>query len=135
VCEVATISSPANVLVYSKGGPKSSGTSDVYVLSPRRAVEILTTAKRARATLTVKHATGGAEVQPVYQTTNDGDDWSQPVPLGEFRQGDGVSTSAWVDLGDIGARGIRFGAVVRQAKGSQNVELCRVTQIIDFEIK
>src|SRR4029453_4008267 len=121
-------------VVWSSGG---SGThSEVHVLSPSRLIQIATLLKRFRVTAVVANATKGCVVTPVFQTTNDGESWSDPEPVDKkcTVNGSGTATSGWFeDVARLG-RGIRFGVVVG-SKSGVSVHMARVILVMDLDTK
>lgn len=120
---------------WSKGGATDQGRSEVFVLSADSLVEVAALLKAVRATLTVENRTLNAEVEVVFQATNDGCTWEAPVVRSQaWVNADGTDTTPWYSTATNFKRGIRFGVRIRQATGTA-VEMARVTLVLDLELK
>ena len=116
-------------VVFSKGGT-APATSDVFVLSPEKVEAIAPLIDKVRATTRVENITADCEVQPVYQVSDDGENWDTAVPFAAgFIGSNGYSTSDWATVANT-KRAIRFGVLVQQKTGS-TVESARVSLMID----
>lgn len=72
---VRTVTAARYQPVWSKGGATNQGISEVFVFTGRNIMAIAPMLKAVRATLTVENRTINAEVEVVFQATNDGITW------------------------------------------------------------
>lgn len=132
---VRTITLARRVPVWSKGGSVDQGRSDVFVLSDVDIEQVAPLLKAVRATLTVENRTINAEVEVVFQATNDGNVWETPIVLSQaWVDVDGPDTTPGYSTATNFKRGIRFGVRIRQATGTA-VESARVSLVVDLELK
>ncbi len=132
---VRTVTAARYQPVWSKGGATNQGISEVFVFTGRNIMEIVPMLKAVRATLTVENRTINAEVEVVFQATNDGITWEAPIVLSQaWVNADTTDTTPWYTTVGNFKRGIRFGVRIRQATGTA-VEMARVSLVLDLELK
>lgn len=135
---IRTVRSQTEV-VFSKGGAAGTSASDVFVLSPDGMIQIAPLVEQLRVTIIVDHvtgATGDCLTQAVLQATDDGITWGAAVGLEAAPvAGNRSFTTDWHTSAANFRRGLRLGVVASQGNAVTNVVMCRVTFIIDLQMK
>jgi hypothetical protein len=121
-------------LLWTKGGT-SPGLNDIFVYSPPDDDNIAPNIAQVRATVSVDHASLGIQTKVVFQSSDDGSTWSNPVDLDAgYVTGNRVQRTAWYTNTANFLRYIRFGVLAQQASGT-NVEMARVGLTIDIQAR
>jgi hypothetical protein len=136
---VKTITSQ-NRLVFSKGGSTAQGESDIFALSPAALMQLAPNLLQFRVTVALENLTENAEIELVFQNTNDGCLWSTNIVVDPtmgaagWLGDNGVYTSAWYNTSANFLRGLRVGVIIRQSTGT-GVEMGYATTVIDYELR
>lgn len=124
------------VPVWSKGGSPSQGLSDIFVFAEDEIKDLAPRLAQLRATIVLENCTPDAEVEVVFQATNDGCTWDNPVAITQaFLTADQKVTTPWHTQAADFKRGIRVGVRIRQATSVTEVQHARVTLTFDFELR
>lgn len=117
--------------IFSKGG--SPADSDIFVMTPEQVTQMAPLLAQLRVTPLIHNASALFKCKAVFQTTDDGNTWGNPIDL-ETGFSAVNRTTPWYSTVSNFGRGIRVGLIAGNVSGT-SVEMGRVTLVFDLLLR